>query len=553
MKDSWSRWFGPIGGWLERLTLLEKAALTTVLTVLGAGWVLVLLGSPAGIPDTEGAAASGVHDVALDEVGDDAAAVDWLDDGSWLDPPGSQEAKRLEKKKRAVEKSILWSRKIRRARISIQRGQTPRFRSAAKTPDTAAVMLDLKPGVDALPPAAIDAIRSTIQHSFNVAPKHVLVTVVSNDEIREAVAGGDEPDLQRSLRAEIIRLCDRVFAPEEYSLAVTVVQSVRSESRETRQFDPDTTLRIQKRVVIEHTPGGLGKLPMTRKIDDGEVLSSVERSVVKIPAGELQAVQVNLLLDLRAVRVLAREGAPLLDLPPSAEPLESTLSAEERLTARFEAFIGNLIPREGPLKRQVRVWAIPFKAAPFEAAPRLNPGELAGVIPGYRDRDDSAKKLQGVLPPKGRRPGGDQITVVEKRKAGTETSTRGTSRRGLLGKVDPGALVPLGIAVALSIAVVGWWLVRWLGRTGLEDEEPSEGVELSGARQAGYHATDLAGEIEAGRPTSALGPLQPRFAEDLLETVDRASASVRERPEMAASVLRLWLAQDTETGDANLE
>ena len=537
MNELWSRWFEPAGRWFEGLTLLEKVALTTVLTVLSAGWVLVFLGSPQN-GARPGAAADGLQTATLnDEFGATEPSADSSESASnWLDPPGTREAKRLEAKKREVERSILWNQKIRRARILIQRGRTPRFRSGSGVPDTAAVILALKRGAAALLDPEVDAIRSTIQHGFNVDPKHVSVTYVSNDEFRQAVAGREEPELQRSLRTEIMKLCDAVFDPDEYSLAVTVVQSQRSESRETRQFDPDKTLSVPTRRVIEHqpSPGGLGPIPTIKKTEEDEVLSSVERSVVKIPAGEVQAVQVSLFLDLRAVRATVDEGRALLEVPLVTDSQSAALSRGEGLITRLKDSIEILIPRDGRIQRQVSVSAVPFKGA---SGSTEGHGQLANV--------STAAPGSGLE----RTP---KTTPVDVQPAVTDQGVSETAAGGLLGKVDPRSVVPLGIAVALSVAILGWWLVRRSSKAQLEEAEPQEDARPV-ARKGGYHATDLAGELEAERSVSTLGPLQPRMAEDLLETVDGTSASVRARPEVAASVLRLWLAQDNDAGEASLE
>ena len=535
MKESWSRWFGPAGRWLEGLTLLEKVALTTVLTVLGAGWVLVFLGSQNGADQEPGFDGQTVA-VLGDDFGGAEPSGDSADDtSSWLDPPGTQEAKRLEAKKRDVERSILWNSKIRRARILIQRGRAPRFRSASGVPDTAAVHLHLKRGAATLPAAEAGAIRSLIQHGFNVDPARVNVTYVSNDEFRQAEAGREEPELQRSLRTEIMKLCDAVFDPDEYTLAVTVVQSQRSESRETRHFDPAKTLSVPTRRGIEHQPSRLGGLgPATiKKTEEDEVLSSVERSVVKIPAGEVEAVQVSLFLDLRAVHALVDEGRALHDIPLVPQSAELSLSGVEGLIARFEGSIGILIPHDGRLQRQVSVWAVPFKGVPLSA----EHGELAKV--------STAGTGVGLERTAETTPAAVQPPVAD-------TDRSDTAEGGFLGRVDPRSVVPLGIAVALSIAVLGWWLIRRSSTVRINEGEPQRDVAPS-AREGGYRATGLAAGLEAERSGGTLGPLQPRMAEDLLETVDATSASVRERPELAASVLRLWLAQDNDAGEANLE
>jgi hypothetical protein len=510
----------------RKLTGPQKICLWLVLGVVGLSFLFVFSSgepnagvSTAGVPAASGSPGQG---------GAEGSAEEWPFRSSFLDTPGQAEERRREANRRRIEQAILLNSKIEIATVICSPDRSPKYALGRSASGTAAVVVRLKAGVPPLDAKEAEVIRNTVSRGLNLEPSDVSLT---DSEYKLYVTGGSQTlptevrEAAECLRTEIKDAVSAhfssIFEPSKFHVVVMVYLSSDQSTVDTENVDPAKTFSktTDSEWEREETRGdeeaggmirpGEPQRTVTREKTKEEPFVSREKRHTTIPPGAITGAGVVVSLDLGAVKgVLSRDPRFAETLGRSDETgsnpdslpagvLDSCLS--EYLAAQEKALLSLLPPLDGV---SVTVMAQPF----CEPQP-------GGAAPGT------------VLQP----------APV----AAAETA-------GPLGNPWKKALL-VGAAVLSTLALVAgaWWLARrraapvpGTGAGGMPGSPPPgrapEWVSRDGIREAlaSFHQ-------RMGHVSSTDGP-----QETLLRAVNETAGKVRRRPDVAASVLRIWLAQD---------
>ena len=433
--------------------------------------------------------------------------VSWLFEGSgWLESPEKFDAKLLHTKLGAIERAILWNEQIQKARIVLHRGHKRHWLRAEPEGSSAAVMLRLANGVARLTSGHARSIRSTLQSAFALESSTVSIT----DHRGNIYSPGDDASAEGAtaadgvgagaLRRQILQQVSRFFAPlfneDSFVVGVNVYLSRRTSKLETEAYDADSTVSLPRRIEFERqelsAAGGLGAAPTLTSVpstalrvsdtltesrnvrtyerSEEENFPGRRREITDVPAGEVEAVSVNVLIDRNAVeRLVGVEGATLSDYLTRQERfIERSLPyPNTRVTVAAESF---------------SLWNDPALGPPPMVASE------ASVPPPIPSSGQAASAWAGRWWP----------TFVG------------------------------GALFLVAIVTLAFVLLR--NRAAMPDADEIEvGIPLG-----------------AGLPVTTGGVVDRGRREGLFQSLDDTSRRVEEKPEVAASVLRLWLAQDSE-------
>jgi hypothetical protein len=416
-----------------------------------------------------------------------------FESASLFDTPGRVLGKQREYNREKIEQAIGLNRNIARAHIVLSHAPP-----GAGGEDSAAVSIHLQPGVPELLPQEAEAIRGMVSSAFNLKPERVSIT---DDRLHEyndrsgtaALAGAERR--QKEIAAVITERYARLFAPGEFHVSVIVQLSSRQSSVVKEDVHPDPVSGPRRtRIEREECPavdpgadGGIGSPGSPwrryRETNEEEIRFGSEKTLTEIPPGELEGVSASVLIDLAAVeRHLRKEGL----LRPSPDR-DGDLSLAMLPPAEREILLKDFAGRQEDALRSLLQ---PLRSEPIVKVMVL-PFERAPA-------PAAAPQLAGLAP---------------------SPETPGSWPAGAV------------FAVAAAAIVLAWTL-------------------LAIRQRRVPRAADLAGEW-AGREavrdgTRARHAARASLGGGLLGSVGDASALVRERPEVAALVLRSWLAQDGE-------
>ena len=475
-----------------------------------------------------------------------SGAVSWLfEANSWLETPGKFDAKLLHSKTRIVEEAILWNAKIQKARIVLEREPRGRYARERDGEDTAAVMLWLRAGEHRLDRDHVSAVLRTIENGFGVPQENVSISVTdaggATYDATPSLAGGADDALREDVREQVADFLRAMYDDSDFVVLVSVRRSRRTSRLETEAYDPARSVRVPRSSTYEReegpVAGGLGPVPTIdgRRLDFAEpagtgrrrvfetveedVLAGRSREITEVPAGEIEGLRVNVLLDLRAVE-------NTLGGPGTVEP---EIAAYER---SLESYLQSLY--EDYPNSRVTVLARRFTAASADL-------ELAGTGGASAPARDARSVVDRAMLAAGvswlRRwwpalAGGATLALATALFAATILTRprRGAARRRLAaasaGERRNGGL-RRGVEDTLGVFAL----------------HPGErGVA---ARFDGDRGRTSGGGGESGLAGAEGGGVE--LAAGVIESLDDTSRLVRERPESAAAVLRLWLAETTPT------
>jgi len=425
-----------------------------------------------------------------------------VEKSSIFDTPEKLEAKLREANRRKAEQWIILNENIQVASILVSPARRQLLSSSRSAGETASVMLSLQPGVARLPPQEADAVREMVRSALGL--KRESVFIIDNFGNRyDAVSEGDAPGrvlekeekLRTFLRNEIQSMLAKSFDERDFFVGVIVSLSPQRSTIERKEMDRAGSFTLESEFQTRRgapAPGGLvsktdGPIGLSESIKSVP-FESYKKTQIDIPPGELKSTSVIVRLNLEAVESLTARASG------SARP--------ERLS--------------------------PSPAASPTAAAR------EAIIQQFVAQQESS--LRGFLTPCG------SVSV--------SVMVQPFVHVPLEVPVEPPRIATLEPSVGLSE------LVNWLGRFW----KPLVGIALIGGSLVLLLSAVLRRRTGptgwSGIASAAIGagggdwhpPVAGASAEglDVLPEVERITAAVRERPEEAASVLRLWLAQDEE-------
>jgi len=505
---------GRAQGLREDFRKLPRARRIALLLAAGAAVslaILPFLGSRPGVlPETtaEGspAAGTGSH-VAPSAAFDRARELESAVASPSLWETSRQAEERLrDLNRQRVEHAI--EQNVRIAKASLVLSRAPSSRSALQRggDDSAALTINLSPGVQELGHGEADSIRSIVECAFGLRPERVSIT----DNFHRAYNDAGAPrsttrvsEAQEELRLEVMHAVEDIYASvfgrKYFKISAIVRLSAERSSVEKIAMDPDASITRPTRSEFEREEGsdpgpiegGLMAPPagalrrVLREITEEKTFVSQSKINTDIPPGAVQGVSLTALFDLEAVeRVIARDARPrgrgdrigadpaglshaLWQAPERSLAVAAFVAKQEEMLRMFLGPLGN---------PHVKVLVHPFVEAEADEPELPGPG-LAAALPPERRSQVGTWVLTAFLG------------------AGAIAAVLLIARRSSLFAGHP---------MTSSMGAGGWKSVR---------------------RE---HAAD----------TTSLG-------EDVLRTVTRTNGAVRENPEAAASVLRFWLSQDT--------
>ncbi len=430
-----------------------------------------------------------------------------LDRGSFLETPDRLEARLRDANRKKIEQAILWNGNIRTATIALSSSRRASILAQSRdVGDSAAVALFLRPGVPSLRRQEADGIREMVRCAFGIRLERISISdnLFNRYEVAKASDGSGlilekEDHLRSLLKEEIQRLYGKLFEDHEFYVGLMVSLSPQSSSIEKKAVQRHNSFLLETKSTVERVaedvPGGIlsaGAPPiLLRETVESIPFDSFEKTLTDVPPGELIGVSVMIHFDLDAV-----------------ERVES---------ARRES------SRNNP------------------PVPALLPGEREAVVQVFAAREEDA--IRGLLSTHG----SVQVSVMVHpfRKPPADPPSDATQ----IATLEPAPFLSLASSWALRwwrpLAILGALLifgavVRALARK----RSAASSVEAWAASPAtaGVEGSGGAAEPEwnlsrSHRPGERLG---------VLGGVADINSAVRERPEVAASVLRLWLAQDSD-------
>jgi len=499
-------WMGPGAGLYRKLSRVERISVFLVAAVV----ILALAGSfLSGSRSSEGKDGSGQVPVEVSR-GQDADPL--LNPGGGFLPESPQKymARLRGASQKKLERAILCIPKIKNVEVMISHARPGRYALDRESSGCASVMLTLQDGVTALARGEAEAIRDMVKGAFNL--EAAKVSISDNHAHRYEWSGEAQLEekgaVQRNLiRREIEGHYSMVFEGDEFSVVVMVSLSprrLRSEKKETDRGG--TFVELIDKEVQRHQEGFSGgimtasspSLPL-RESTKGVLCESWEKTTTVIPSGELKGVGVLVQFDLAAVERVLGQGAP-----PKNSDTKAFVAEEEKRLSQLLAVYGNV---------SAGVVVSPFarRSPDGETAPAPAEAAELSVFAALATRSPiwTALALTGFL---------IILTLVFSVFARLRARSRTQrSRLGTLPELSEDAGPPPRAFEAST---------SFPSRFGFSSPRP-DGIDPRA------HAPNP-------RAAFAGGTLQ----DGLLGTVDDTGSSVRERPEIAGSVLRLWLAQD---------
>lgn len=511
MRDAWNRAAAVVvstRGLYRKLTPVQKVALLVVgCGMMGSLAVMAFAGSDREAtkeetPESEARSAP--------EKRDAWSPGDFLFD---MESPRTREWRLLEANRVMLEQALA-AGKVESARvIYTPASDSPRVLGPDKEA-SAVVLLWLSPEAEPLERQEADGLRDLVVHALRLERKHVCLRDDRGNMYRAAGSQDDslplyesEEALRTLIRGEITDYIGQLFSPWQFYVAVIVYLSVEEKIIDTTEYDPEKSARkklrdnFARKPASEEVPkGGFGQCEVphpdgssviTSEFEE-EVLVSRKRTQRNLPPGATRSVSVNVLVDREAA---LKNQALEPDLTGGVGDLHNGDS--EWLLAAYER---NLEEAISNLLRVYEDSSVNVEFQPFIKAERIIAPDAASMP--FAAAPSSTASLPLWIP----------LTIVV-----------GTA---------------LG-AVALFVALRN----RRRGRSG-GYRQPSDwtGAGLPGlGRVAGLSV----GEALSGRMASAGFPGRRGEVEDgILRTVGDTISRVRERPEVAAAVLRSWLRQD---------
>jgi flagellar biosynthesis/type III secretory pathway M-ring protein FliF/YscJ len=450
----------------------------------------------------------------------------------WPFAPGGfweSEAKLGEKirdfNRRRIEQAILWNPKVQDARVVLSGGHAPRRVLDPAGRSSASVTVQLKSGVGELLQKEADAIRAMVESAFDLGPDRVSIT---DNFFRSYGSGGAGAGSgvqeagerwRREIKDGITEYYANCFDEDEFHVFVIVHVSSEQSSIAREEFDPDRaiTKAISTKFEREEGRGGGdgfvhgGLMAASAAAVEGAprrvIRESTEemtwmprkQTVTQIPSGVLRGASVSVLIDLAALERVLR-GEEMLRRPVAlvrGEGVPWTLASvppDER-----EALIAAFVDREEDMLRTLLSTAGESNVKVIVSSFARSGRERAEA--------DAAPALYSAVPPGG--PPAPQ------------------PRGGGWGAALVGAGI-LACLAACAVAIARRALLR----------SPPAGEDVAG-EPAGDGRAVWSRHVLARRAPGPPG---------ILRAVNEASLNVRERPEVAASVIRFWLSQDAQEG-----
>jgi hypothetical protein len=530
LKELLKRVAGGIHSGAERYRKLSGAERIAYAVVAAVAVVAVFwLAGMGEAPDDRGAGDDGVEPghrraaAGVETVGADRATAEgseWTNGGSILETPDRLDARLREFNRRKIEQAILYIPDVQSATIALSHARRSVLSRSRDDGDSAAVVLCLRRGVEALHTRETDGIREMVRGAFGIRSERISINdnrgnhyEALSEKDAEAEASTfhvqEKEDRWRTLiKEDIQQMYSRVFAPRDFYVGVIVSLSPQRSSIEKKEMDREKSFKLETKNEFERgadaTSGGIlsaadGPISV-RESSTSVPCESYEKTLTDIPPGELKGVSVVVHLDLDAVE---RVEAARREIPGTRSGTDSSLAV-------------------------------------------IAPSDREALIKGYVARqEESLRSFLKVL-------GNTSVTVMVHPfvKPQPEATQVAAQRLGALEPAPIGSdvfawlerswrSIAAWLAIAFSAVVLFKALRRRRAVAGA-DEWANLSAGASGGAAAAAFREAAETEWQARRPQ--------RFPDRLgvLRSVDDSGASVREHPEVAASVLRLWLAQEPE-------
>jgi len=386
-----------------------------------------------------------------------------------------------------------------------------RYARQRESSGCASVTLVLEDYVLGLTRGEAEAIRHMVKGAFNLEADKVEIS--DNHAHRYEWPGPDDllekGATQRNfIRRDVEAHYSRVFEADEFSVVVMVSLSMRRHRSERKATDRENTYVQPLNTDIHRGPrsgfggvmGASGPTVNVQESMEGVLCESWEKTFTVIPSGELMGVGVLVQFDLAAVERVLGRGAPTTNIE-----VEAWVDEQEKALSQFLEVCGKVsagVVVSSFARRR------PAEEIPPEAVEVAQPGALAALATESPFWTGLAVTGSLVV-----------ITFIFSVFSRLRARSRARHPRlGTLPELSDDAVPPLRAFDGST---------PFPGRFGFSSASPPGG-------------TDPLAQARHPRAAFAGSTLQ----DGLLGTVDDTGFSVRERPEIAGSVLRLWLAQD---------
>lgn len=432
-----------------------------------------------------------------------------------------------------IEQAICWNPDILHANIVLSPAPGRRalepggFRKGGSSGGSAAVAVRLRHGVAALTRREADDLCAMVSCGFNISPENISISDGYLTHWGRAASQLEAEGLEEKeerlcarVREEIRKHYSTAFAEDEFQVGVIASVSPRRSSIEEKAVDRDNSFSLHTRTEYQKggpPSGGImfasgePQQPVSvREVSESIPLESWRKTQTDVPPGEVKGVSVIVHLDLAAVeRVDARRRQGTIGDRADESPRGLVFDRDgflDRYAALQETalrnLLGVLVDHHADGGISVGVMIHPFSRTLAEGA------ALSSTLAAATDGLPSAE------PPAGSTSGWRSATV--------------------------------GIALGLGLLFAG---AAVLLRRGSRRAETLAASTPAGGAQSGVEAPGAGGAPHLSRAGFRLrraGFPADELHDAVLGAVGEMSASVRERPETASSVLRLWLAQDRE-------
>ncbi|HVR75893.1 MAG TPA: hypothetical protein VMT52_16295 [Planctomycetota bacterium] len=451
-----------------------------------------------------------------------------LRDASPWETPGRLNSRVQDFNRQKLEQALLGNPAIQSANIILS-GAPGRaapepggFRKGGSSGGSAAVLVRLRGGVALLTRREANDLRATVSCGFNISPENITVSdgfrTYPGATASQLEAEGLEEKEERTcarVREEIRRHYSTVFAESEFQVGVIASVSPRRSSIEEKTVDREKSFSLATRTEFQKggaPSGGImfasgeSQLVSVREVSESIPFESWRKTQTDVPPGEVKGVSVIVHLDLAAVERVDAQRRPgtsgdRADESPRGLAFDRD-DLLDRYAARQETALRNLLGGLGDIDISVGVMIHPFSKTLAGGA------ALASTLAAAQDGGASGES------PAGSAPGWRSVTVA----------------------------IALGLGLLLAGAAV-------LLRRGSRRAEKLAASTPAGGAQSGMEGSRVGGAPHLSRAGFRLrraGFPADELHDAVLGAVGEMSASVRERPETASSVLRLWLAQDRE-------
>ncbi len=294
----------------------------------------------------------------------------------------------LESRERDVEDTLRWSRSIRNVKVTVQRGPQSIYASRRNLNDTALVSIRLAEGVSKLGGREARSVRRTVQGAFGVLPRNVQIVDDRGNNYPYVEAAADlteeENTIQGKILNEIEKIYSHIFLPSQFVVGVLVDISHTRSRVESEKFGakpasgtlsksstvenavrgPGNTVGVSPNV---NATGGLGSAPPATGTTESESVEKTETTYENrfdrtvetrdVPAGEVRAVSVNLVMDQAAViDIIKKEGEAKNTPVQDAEIPTKIKEYEDKQRAALEG----LIPKSLEERARVHVSTVMF-------------------------------------------------------------------------------------------------------------------------------------------------------------------------------------------------